>query len=671
MASAIFEMSVDGGATWSDPGDPIEMPAAGGTLRCRLVSTSGLDRAVEWSSIGTHSSAVSPLTVTSTSGVYASAANFTIAPGEGQSFGIQCKVNGGATKNTDGTVRNSQWTSRSAVYVKAENDAVLFFLYETFEISDNGIVDRLNELLLGLITPVNPLDSHVLYVEDFGAVGGTTDDTAAFAAAITAAKTQGKKLYALQKKYTANISITGERVWLEGSGGAYNSSTDTVIYPATLTDPTIAIGDGTTQTRSIRVSHIRLHGNNAADKGLLINGAEQVRIHDVTARAFEEYSCAATSSASRSTSYVHFTECDFQPGTTSGSIGLSLTYGATYTTAVYFSNGALHSNTAGSKILQLSGSGMRLNMAQSWMECENNTGIDFATTGTHLACSNVKLDSPSANDVLVTIPSNSEIGTYISGTINIDGKVAMPGGNTASLTTLLGYFPYKNRLHTPMIGGSLEFVDTSLSAWLRYDTSDQPVTIYRDGSHLVLRSTVGRVDFSTEAASYARFTGGPGIQIDNGVLRFGLSADVAATGNIRAPEAWTVIGAADATGDRVIVDWAAGATGSNGDLEIGDVTNHTTRVYGGESASLLTVSDNGFEANASDTHRIINDATNQILDLDASGATNGSTVRFIARSASPDGLVTPSGADTYVCFAAGKMYLHTSGSAWDEIAVVP
>lgn len=101
-------------------------------------------------------------------------------------------------------------------------------------------------------------------VKDFGVVGdGTTNDTTAFATAVTAAIANGFSLYVPAGTYLATISIRGNNVGIYGAG----SSVTTIKHPTGVTLTNVlelgntAAGNGATAYSGLIVRGLTLDGN--------------------------------------------------------------------------------------------------------------------------------------------------------------------------------------------------------------------------------------------------------------------------------------------------------------------------------------------------------------------------------------------------------------------------
>lgn len=385
-----------------------------------------------------------------------------------------------------------------------------------------GLDDNLRQIQATIKTSLG----HIVSVKDYGAVGdGTTDDTTAIENAITAVKTAGGGTVSFPVgSYKCNLSITGERVCLQSDAFGYDGGTTVSFVPATLTDPVISIGDGTTQTRDITLNGVSLYGNNSGDKGLRIYGANDVYLNRFTSRGFEEYQCQIDSSATRSTFFIFVNGFHIQTGTTAGSLGLDYNYGSSFATAIFFTNGAFNAAGGGSFCIDINGSGALLRVSNVWIDADDDQGINFATTGTKMECANVFIDSGSAADSLVTIPSNTSPTAFIYGTVWIDGVLSMPGGDTNALTTRY-LIPNEALINNPHVTGGLSFQDSNASAWVQTQTGSLNQRITRSGTTLIVVSSDGDVRISSST----------GLHINGGSLRLvdGIAAPGSTSGQAK------------------------------------------------------------------------------------------------------------------------------------------
>lgn len=347
-------------------------------------------------------------------------------------------------------------------------------------------------------------------VKDFGALGdGSTDDTTAIAAAISAVSNAGGGTVYFPHgtgPYRANITLTGENIVLHFEDHDYYDFVGLEAADPAL--PAFSLGDGTTTTRGCTINNLTMHGNNVADKGLLVNGAERCYFNGFSSRGFNDYQIKFDSSATQNTFFIFFDNFSVQPGTDAASLGIDFTFGSGFVAAVFMSNGALNSNgSGGSYVIQMTGASSRLRLANVWIDADNNKGINFVTAGARIECSHVMVDSDSAADVLVTIPDNGVVENYIFGLVDIDGIVSMLGGNTVALTGRQ-IFRFSGIHGSPHVKGNLNFQDSSANAWEQYATGNQNQRISRSSTNLNIVSTDGSIVLGPASSGVVQITAG-------------------------------------------------------------------------------------------------------------------------------------------------------------------
>lgn len=165
-ASASFQISINGGA-YQPAGVAQDAPPSA-TVACRLVSTSGVNPSqIAWSNFGTHTSTQAQLVPVLSGTPTGQIATFTLpATATGQAYGLECKVNGGAS-----VTGINATTCRSAVYCLDGNGIRPAFINELWERSStHGIVGLINGIL-GAISD----HLHLLYLA-FGATTAASGD---------------------------------------------------------------------------------------------------------------------------------------------------------------------------------------------------------------------------------------------------------------------------------------------------------------------------------------------------------------------------------------------------------------------------------------------------------------------------------------------------------------
>lgn len=359
-------------------------------------------------------------------------------------------------------------------------------------------------LLYGLQTSFEALASvvptNVFYEElnvlRYGAdPSGAADSTAAFNKAIAVQKQHGcGEVLVPPGLYKVNLVITGSGIHMRALGhDKYDDNGGTVGFIAnTATDPVLQIGDGVLTTRGLTFTGISVIGVSGADKGIRIYGANRVHFHRCAVRAFDEYQIQIDSSATLSTSRIHWDRLDLATGTAAGSLGLDFNYGASSATAIFFSNSSLSAAAGGGHIIDLEDDA-QVRFVNSWLQCRNLQGIRFRGTNSRLAGAGVIIDSNSSADVLFEFDNSTLLGDQVAGTIAADGIARMPAGDTAALTgrNYLTRSSIARELH---IQSALNFQDSALAEHLQHAAGNQNQRITRTGAALQLRSTDGNVE---------------------------------------------------------------------------------------------------------------------------------------------------------------------------------
>jgi hypothetical protein len=288
-----------------------------------------------------------------------------------------------------------------------------------------------------LVRPLSARLAEEANVRDFGATGdGTTDDSAAFAAAISAVTARdGGTIYVPPGIYRTNLTISQSSVHLRGAGytrdtGAATSG-GTMLKYHTNTLPVIQIGDGTIDTRGVEVDHMTIQGgNNAAGHGVYVVGARMVSLHHMQVISSGGDGIKIASSATKATSFVNLS--DMYIGFNGSVLGTSAanlraTYGASGVTAVRLVNTNIQT---GGAVWGLINDGVSLDLSNTWLDVANGYGVFMDKTGSTypylLGSSNVHIDSTAQTDTLVTFTSgvtatHSQARRFISAGISVDG----------------------------------------------------------------------------------------------------------------------------------------------------------------------------------------------------------------------------------------------------------
>ena len=311
---------------------------------------------------------------------------------------------------------------------------------------------------------------------------GVTDDTAAFVAAYNALGALGGKIFVPQSTglYRVNLTITKPNVSIVGSGGTTGSSISVGLIPADPALPVITVGDGTTQCLGLSLKNIQLSGRGTGSYGLKINGASNCTYENFASTGFTVYNVLITSNANANTAYQFFSNFAIEAG--AGGIGLDMLYGATYTTAIYFTNGHLSGSTTGASARS---DGCDVHFSNMWVNVNaSGFGLSSLNSGKFLM-QNVEIDSNNSADVLLTADQDALVSTLFRGMFTVDGVMQTTAGNTAYLGNV-GHFLKENYLTTPYVQNGIIFTDALLAPHLQSDTADQTVYIKRLGTKLVV-----------------------------------------------------------------------------------------------------------------------------------------------------------------------------------------
>lgn len=326
----------------------------------------------------------------------------------------------------------------------------------------------------GLVS-VGILPSVVMY----GATGdGSTDDTAAFAAALAAHST----IYVPPGSYRVNLALSGTDKHIVADAAT--------LRPYSLSQPTLTIGDGTTSTSRVSVRGLQVLGSDSgALKGVLINGASSVTFYGCRFRLYEDYSFRVTSSATRPSFFINLIGCDITPSNVAGAVALQIDAGASFTTTVDLTactitrTGALHGH-----LVSVTGANMVLQWTNVWMECGNLQGIEFDDASSYIRGANVVLDSNDSNDIMLVLPADTLVSANLRGWVTIDGKYTNAAGTSAE--TLRGkiHLAYQATLTYAQVLDQLGFQDASASSKDRYTVADPTYRVRRSGSQLHVES---------------------------------------------------------------------------------------------------------------------------------------------------------------------------------------
>jgi hypothetical protein len=348
-------------------------------------------------------------------------------------------------------------------------------------------------------------------VEDFGAVGdGTTDDSAAVLAAIAALPTTGGVVeFERAVRYKCTIgAVTKKNVCLRGKSFLEDASVSVQLVPADNDAYLLEVGDGTTNCEGFRLEGVSLNGLGSGKYGLKINGAERCHYSQFSAQGFTIENVYITSSATHPTHYQFFDAYSIQASSAATSQGLLIDYGSQYVAAIFFNNGVIGAQATSLWALKMTQ--VRAMFSNTWIEGDSGNCISLNTAGgtnAVMECANVIVDSDSAADVLVNVDSNTRVNAWLRGTVYVDGIVAMPGGNTAAITSM-ALLPPNSFLTSCFVNGSgLFFLDGALSEWARWDQSATQMVIVRSGTNLNITNSAGGVVVTGAAGSALTYVG--------------------------------------------------------------------------------------------------------------------------------------------------------------------
>lgn len=356
--------------------------------------------------------------------------------------------------------------------------------------------------------------AETISAHDFGAVGdGIADDSSAINAAIAYVAGQGGGEVVLpNKKYLANIVVTGRGVSIRGRNAWASADGGTGIVPADPALPAVQIGDGVTNTSNISITKVSARAR-AGDKfGLRVFGVNRAYFRDCFFAGYETAGIDITASLSRPTFHIYFDGGSAHCGSFAGANAVRISAGDSFTTSFHFANFDFQFGAAGAQVISLQGAGLVGCISDSWLEGANGKGIGFGEAGQTLRCSNFIIDSDSSDDVLVTLPTNSPLSDYLFGGVTVDGKCSTPGGTGASLTG----FSHSRRTALSGAGviDAIQFADATLGWHERLGTLGSACAISRAGSSMELRAS-GAVRSIAGFHDIYTTGGGPG------VIRFG------------------------------------------------------------------------------------------------------------------------------------------------------
>ena len=365
----------------------------------------------------------------------------------------------------------------------------------------------------------------------YGAKGDcVSDDTAAFQAAITAAQgivtTSGTTPTIVANKpcYAMNIVVTGQRGMTIRFGGVDGSSqfVNTQLVAANTAKPVIQIGDGTTYTFGIEVDNANLWGNSTGTLGLVIDGAQFVRLNNLTANEFTQADFTVEDSSTQPASLIWVTGFQFLLANASGAVGAKVIHqhgGSQYITAVYFDNG--HFQDFGTN----TGPDMYIDGAQTfavdtYLDCfqvRSPAGASCLTilNAATLNGSNMTLDGGNPGNLIIDASGEGAgatwaiVSAFLSGQVTLNGEVKTNQGVSAQMETGF-WLPYVSVMSWPKVQGCTGYYDNGTNLTPQYGSATFPaeqVCAANGALQLQSNMTGGWVQVITDAAGgyYTRF----------------------------------------------------------------------------------------------------------------------------------------------------------------------
>lgn len=312
-----------------------------------------------------------------------------------------------------------------------------------------------------------------VFVGDYGAVGdGTTNDTAAFEAAIAAAT--GEVLLDPTKTYAVNLVIAKDGIVLNGQSGvdvSYAGITQFNLIPYDAASPVVQIGDDSGITSGAGLRNITIWsqtpGNVRGSTGLRLAGGAASGIYDNISigNKFTDYAIHLQSETNPvvfnkfSNIQLH-TLTGYSPIATLGAY-----YGASYTVANTFTGFNIGGPVSTGYAILLDS--VELYMAQGWVQASDGCGIKFQNNFSKnpiLYGVNFAVDSDSSSDVLLTsdIAANTSIFPldFVNGSFTVDGKYQNAALTETALTGFVSFWRYQSLSNFPVAVGSYKFYNT-------------------------------------------------------------------------------------------------------------------------------------------------------------------------------------------------------------------
>jgi hypothetical protein len=338
----------------------------------------------------------------------------------------------------------------------------------------------------------------VVSVRDFGAVGdGVADDTAAIQAAIAFAQQfGGTVVFPISQTYLANIVITTNNtqtgVTLLFESGQFRNQQYPGLLPFNPALPAITLGTSTATASRVHIVGLTSWGRTGDQQFMLVNTATNCSFERLNIGNFQDFCIRITSTAANSTSFLDFSNCNFQAGTASTSTILELDYGGSFNNGCMFSNCTFSLRTvAENAILCTSPTNLMVHFfSNGWIEGGPATTARTAHLkidgNARLYFNNMTIDGSSTT--LSFEYSGDELpNAYLRGNYAIQGFFKSNGvlSPTQNLLEPLAVDP----LVTKMTARRLELLDATVTPRInQLQASSIAQTITRSGSTLSVAS---------------------------------------------------------------------------------------------------------------------------------------------------------------------------------------
>ena len=307
-------------------------------------------------------------------------------------------------------------------------------------------------------------------VRMFGAKGdGTTNDTAAFTAAINTLGAAGGTVNVPAGKYAVNLVITQPNIRIVGTASTSNVVNNALV-PFSTSSPVVQVGDDSDYVKGVQIHNLTFNAAGPSGSGqtglYLFGGAYQTFLTNLTFNGFTQNCVKLKGGATYPVSFAYFNGLTTNPATGVGAnqAGFKVEYGATYATAVYLTNANLHPNANTGYALELDSA--QLYVTNAWIEAADGHGVKFTKTYASLPkliCANVAVDSASSLDSLVeTYNTDNNLGSVMTGEFTVDGLFKLSSSATVKIEN--GSIPSRTKIFTSMAIGSMAFADTG-TAW--------------------------------------------------------------------------------------------------------------------------------------------------------------------------------------------------------------